>query len=132
MEIILRLGNLGLAKTHSYSKDPVEYYEIIRYYPNPYYGKENEYVKTEFGNYQIPGHQCFIDASCFKHPESCYTIGIFRQNNDEEPDFESVGSRIVVEPEEAQNLNLLLRHFYENNLWQNLKYDEKNIYYNTH
>lgn len=117
MEIIKRIGNLALAKTRSYSKEPVEYYEIVQYYPNPYYGKENEYIKTDFGNYQIPGHQCFIDASCFKNPESCYTIGIF-YTSEEEPDFKSVGSRIVLEPEEAHDLNHLLRYFYENKLWE--------------
>ena len=67
MEKILRQGNLALVKTQTYAKKPVDYYEIVQYYPNSYYGKENEYIKTDSGKYQIPGHQCFIDASCFKN-----------------------------------------------------------------
>lgn len=117
MEKILRQGNLALVKSQTYAKKPVDYYEIVQYYPNSYYGKENEYIKTDSGKYQIPGHQCFIDESCFKNPESCYTIGIF-YDSEEEPDFKSVGSRIVLEPEEAQDLNYLLKYFYENKLWK--------------
>lgn len=113
MEIIKRIGNLALAKTHSYGRNQEEYYEIVKYYPNPYYGKESEYVQTDLGNYAHPDYpHCFIDKTCFKNPESCYTIGIFEERDDDEPDFRSIGSRIVVEPSEINDLFMLIQLHY--------------------
>lgn len=125
MEIIQRIGNLALTKVQSYGKNREEYYEIVKFYPNHYFGKEHLYEKTEFGNYTLPGEpHCFIDASCFKNPESCYTIGVFEGQDDEEPDFRSVGSRIVVETEEISNLYALIRTFYINHLWEKTKRED--------
>jgi len=101
------------------------FFEIIKHYPNPYFGKEHEYEKTMWGNYVHPNHpHTFIDASCFKNSESCFTVGIFEENNEEEPDFRSVGSRIVVEPEEINHLHILVQHFYVNRLWEKEKRED--------
>lgn len=70
--------------------------EILCYYPNTYYGQENNtkkfskdelnpeyYVDLEYG--------CRVHEGCFKHPESCYVVAFVTR--DEEPNIVSVGDR---------------------------------------
>lgn len=52
-------------------------FEIVKYYPNDYYGTEDNYEKD--GNYYYDSSHIFrIHESCFKSKENCYTILIFR------------------------------------------------------
>lgn len=85
-----RIGNIAvspMAGDNNYS------YEILFYYPNPYYGRENEYVKNEkLGWYEYPDQpNVKIHSGCFKSPESCYVLAFI--TNGEEPDVVSVGLR---------------------------------------
>jgi len=91
-----RIGNVGARRMADY-----EYkYEIVLYYPNPFYGKESEYIqsdKPEFlckpsatGAY-IRTTGSYIHKDCFINPESCYVVA--RISNDDDPDVRSVGLR---------------------------------------
>jgi hypothetical protein len=56
-------------------------YHIIKWYPNEYYGAEDRMIKdgwekVEYSNneWAMKKDWSSIHASCFKNPESCYTI----------------------------------------------------------
>lgn len=68
--------------------------EIICYYPNPYYGNEDKYIKSQIDPdfYVYPDNpHCKVHISCFKNLESCYVVAFV--TNDEEPDIRTVGNR---------------------------------------
>lgn len=68
--------------------------EIVCYYPNPYYGNEDKYIKskTDPDFYIYPDNlYCKVHISCFKNPESCYVVAFV--TNGEEPDIRTVGDR---------------------------------------
>jgi len=55
-------------------------YDIILWYPNPYYGRDEEFPEDPLDNSfrlspEYPQHR--IHKSCFKNPESCFTIASF-------------------------------------------------------
>lgn len=66
----MRRNNLELRKVHNREK----MFEIVKWYPNTYYGKESDYDFD--GEWYKPkgsrGHS--ISPSCFANPESCYVI----------------------------------------------------------
>ena len=68
-------------------------WDILLHYPNPYWGKEKEYVKVEGTDYyEYPDNPyCRLHSGCFKHEESCYTLAFITDK--EEPDVVSVGMR---------------------------------------
>lgn len=54
-------------------------FEIVKYYPNSYYGTESNFEKQ--GEFYLDGtHSIRVHKSCFKSKENCYTILIFRYN----------------------------------------------------
>lgn len=54
-------------------------FEIVKYYPNSYYGAEANFEKE--GEFYLDGtHSIRVHKSCFKSKENCYTILIFRYN----------------------------------------------------
>lgn len=85
-----RIGNVAASPMNG---DEKYAYEILFYYPNPYYGHEKDYVKIEgMDYYEYPDHpNCKVHSGCFKNPESCYTVAFI--TNAEEPDVVSVGLR---------------------------------------
>ena len=78
-------------------------YHIIKWYPNEYYGAEERmieegYQKVDTGN----GEWCMrrdwssIHASCFKNPETCYSIATLEYSNGEGCcDLITVGTRVL-------------------------------------
>lgn len=88
-----RIGDIEFRSTRSWNGS--FYYEVVMYYPNGYYGHEDDYVFDEMRQmYHYKDNEfCFIDPSCFKHEESCYTLARFEKNSDDEYDIRSIGSR---------------------------------------
>jgi len=79
-------------------------YDIIKWYPNDYYGKEEKmveeegYERVEYGNggFGLKKDHHTIDSSCFKNSESCYTIAYLGYDDDEQCcDLTTVGPRLL-------------------------------------
>ena len=78
-------------------------YHIIKWYTNEYYGAEERmiaegYEKVDTGN----GEWCMrrdwstIHASCFKNPETCYTIATLHYDDGEGCcDMQTIGPRLL-------------------------------------
>lgn len=78
-----RIGNLKFRQT-SYLSEPPEHigYEICKFEPNNYYGRESEFIKD--GEYYRPDDKHYdfvkIHKSCFESPEISYTIASWKWN----------------------------------------------------
>ena len=75
----LRIGNMEF-KRSSYLIDPPDFpnWSIDCWYPNPLYGRENEYKKQ--GDFYIQESELYPirhHKSCFKKKETCYTVASF-------------------------------------------------------
>ena len=84
----MRLGNIEVRQIESdkYS------HEIVRWEPNPHYGKESNYTYNEdTGFYDDESGHMHFDPNCFKHPETCYVLAWI--TDDKEHDVHSVGKR---------------------------------------
>ena len=73
-------------------------YEIVKWQPNGYYGKEQEYIDNGWeltgGFYRL--NNTSISAGCFKNPETCYTIATLTYDADEYCcDLKTVGPRLL-------------------------------------
>ena len=78
-------------------------YEIVKWLKNDYYGAEQEmidkgYERVEYSNggfgFKKTSHT--IDGSCFKNPESCYTIASLKYSKGEGCcDLITVGTRLL-------------------------------------
>ena len=83
----MRLGNIEARRIESdkYS------HEIVKWSPNPRYGKESEFTYNETTGMYDNGEFHHIDPNCFKYPEtSCILAWI---TAGEEPDVHSAGKR---------------------------------------
>ena len=93
----MRKGNLEFRKCSYIGAPPNPIsYEICVWQPNMYYGKEQDYIKKN--NYYIPKDSIDkyfkIHKDCFKNPETCYQIGIFRYDkHDDMYEFSFCGDR---------------------------------------
>lgn len=83
-------------------------YEIILWYPNQYYGREEAmiedegYKRVEYdGDWGLSKNGYTVNSSCFKNPESCYVVA-WLEPNYKEPDINlvTVGSRLLELSEE--------------------------------
>lgn len=94
----LRIGVLEFGPSTYLCKPPKNpSWEIRFWYPNSYYGKKDEFESVGDGMY-IHKHSDSdwwrVHESCFKHPESCYTLGSFEWDDREEfYEFHFCGSR---------------------------------------
>jgi hypothetical protein len=101
-----RLGNMEVRNFYindegipvpaqSHLTDNFNFFEVIKFQKNPYYGKESEYEwKDEnlaYGKYP----NTFINKSCFKNPETNFMIAKWTNLNNDEcvPDLQFVGNR---------------------------------------
>ena len=86
-----RIGSLEfkpasyLLPKNKWPKHPA--WSIDMWIPNFYYGRDNEYPEDPNDNsYRLylkyPNHR--IHKSCFKHPETCFTLASFEYNEHEE------------------------------------------------
>jgi hypothetical protein len=78
-------------------------YEIIKWYTNDYYGAEErmisegwEKVTWDNGDWSMKRQNTQINSSCFKNPESCYTIATLEYSRGEDCcDMKTVGNRLL-------------------------------------
>lgn len=73
-------------------------YEIVKWFPNCYYGKEQEYVDNGYvlsgGFYR--NANVSISESCFENPESCCTVATLHYDDGEGCcDMHTIGSRLL-------------------------------------
>ena len=78
----MKINNLEFRKS-TYLGDEPEHpsYDIVLWYPNDYYGKEDKYIK-EGDWYRDPQFNFRIYKDCFKHPECCMTIACFKPDSE--------------------------------------------------
>lgn len=94
----VRHGNISLELRHSCLTDPDRTdYEILHYYPNPYYKREKDFVFDKDGEWahskKDPAHY-HVHRDCFKREQSCYVVAFLEWNSaGDEFDIRSVGSR---------------------------------------
>lgn len=91
----------------SYEGPNFSHFEIVKWEPNPYFAKYDDYIKDGYeesfgGDFlQKDGHS--IQKTFFDKPESCYVIAYWVDINHDEmtPDLKFVGSRpFDLEPQE--------------------------------
>lgn len=108
----IRIGNIAVITSKSL-KD-VEYYDIVKYYPNEYYGKEDEYVLIADDMYchkDDTNLRYRVHKSCFAHKECCYSIAHI--NDVDDCEIVSVGSRMIeLSKQEWLDLKDVLDVFY--------------------
>lgn len=80
-----RIGDLAFIKATYFSKElECPAWDIVQYYPNPYYGKESEYNVDETGEwYYKESIYARTHKSCFKHKEGCITLASFEYDSHE-------------------------------------------------
>lgn len=114
-----RIGNLEFAPAsyllpkEKWPENPA--WHIDYWYPNGYYGRENEYEKD--GDWYIDPKFRFgrIHKDCFKNPQSCMAIASFTYNNHEGYyELEFVGDRpLGITKEEREIFWDLLKYGFE-------------------
>ena len=77
------------------NKPPFVSYDIVKWYPNLYYGKENEYIKLNHEFYCYSKNaSCRIHKNLFKNKELCIVLATFRYDYQEECyNLEFIGDR---------------------------------------
>lgn len=106
------MKRIELRKTKAVFGDNREYYEIVAWYPNPDYNKQDEYIflggdvycSKEYPNWVVHGN------SCFTMKELCYTLCYW----DKSGELKIVGSRILDEGVDWIALKELLKEGFEN------------------
>jgi hypothetical protein len=119
----------------SYEGPKFSHFEIVKWEPNPYYGKYDDYIKDGYeesfgGDFlQKPGHS--IQKTFFDKPESCYVIAYWVDMDHDEmsPDLKFVGSRpFELDPQEKvyfMQLAEITQKEIENQLRQNEEDEEE-------
>lgn len=97
------------------------YYEIVKFEPNPYYGKEHEYTyDEEEGSYYKGDERVRISPSCFKNAETCYVIASLDVDKHEylEHNIISVGNRpFELNEDEMTDYIDICKYTYETDKW---------------
>ena len=78
-------------------------YEIIKWFTNEYYGAEEKMIADGWEHVEVDGKfhglrkdNYTITASCFKNPESAYTVATLHYNDDEGCcNMTTVGTRLL-------------------------------------
>lgn len=126
MELPFRIGNVELRQAETLAwknKESKYYYDIVFWYPNSYYGKEDEFdYDARKCMYRSRGeHGYWVDPACFKHKESCYSLARLIPDSklDDEHDIESVGSRpFNLDPKDLSDYLSVVKYSYEH--WKEL------------
>lgn len=92
----IRLGNIEC-------RFGQERYEIVKWSPNSYFGAEEKmlaegYERVEYagGGFKFEKPYTTIDGSCFKNPESAYTIATLHYDEGEGCcDMMTIGTRLL-------------------------------------
>lgn len=119
----MRIDNLSLDKATYLGKTPEHItYQINRWLPNDYYGKEKDYIKVNdefYQNLDTPKYR--IHKSCFVSPEISFTIAAFRWYKDK-------GYILEFETDEPMRLNYSERQVFWKLLEEGFKILSKNGY----
>lgn len=99
----IRINNIGARPPVYIGKSPKDAHRtlsIVKYYPNQYYGKLEEYLADGWvyvdDNTRIKKNNCSISASMFNLEESCMSIADIEYDPSEGcTDLETVGERIL-------------------------------------
>lgn len=77
------------------NKPPFVSYDIVKWYPNPYYGNEKNYIKLNHEFYCYPNNTgCRVHKDLFKSKELCIVLATFRYESQEECyNLEFIGDR---------------------------------------
>jgi len=78
-------------------------YEIIKWYPNAYYGTEERMIEEGWERVEVNGEyhgmrkdNCTVTASCFVNPESAYTVATLEYHKSEGwCNMKTVGTRLL-------------------------------------
>lgn len=106
------MKRLELRKTRTVLGDNKEYYEIVAWYPNPDYNKQDKYIPLGGDVYRSKKYPNWVvhGNSCFTMKELCYTICYW----DKSGELKIVGSRILDEGVDWIALKELLKEGFEN------------------
>lgn len=99
----VRINNIEFRKYTS-TKTTKPLYEIVKWEPNPYYGKKQQYLdndyKLNFEGWGLTKDGHTIDLKFFDNVEGCFTIA-FIEKGSESWELRSVGERLLdLTPEE--------------------------------
>ena len=94
--------------------DGKEYYEIVQWYPNKLYGKQDEYLKLDDGRYKHPDFNFYYCEASFKEEKYCYTVCYFKYDS-HVGDIKCilVGDRILNEEVDWIKLRELMKEGFE-------------------
>ena len=113
-----RVGNLSISVA-TYLCEAPEHpsYHINMWYPNGYYGREDEYEYHEDGEYYTKKDDTFgyvrISKDCFSHPESSFAIASFNSDKEGYYELSYIGSRPIEylkTEEEIRNFRELVKY----------------------
>lgn len=113
-----RIGNLEFRKA-SYLLPEDEWpenpaYDIIYWYPNCYYKRENEFIKD--GDWYLYPDNPYsrVHKDCFKNEQSCFSIAFFNIDSEGTYELRFVGDRpLNITLEERDIFWKLIKYGYE-------------------
>lgn len=119
----MRIDNLEYRKCSYLGPEPEHCgWEICKWEPNDYYGKESEFTKD--GEFYRPNNEHYdfmkIHKDCFKRPEISYTIASWEWNDHESCyELEFIGDRpLNLDLESWKTFKSLLEYgFHQLNSW---------------
>ena len=115
MKQIVRMG--AFEARESISLRGVPYLEVVKWIDNPLYHKYNDFEWMD--NNQMfrskTNGKYFVDANTLANKESCFTLLTMDYNQGAEPEYKSVGTRIVehVNAEELNDFNACIIEMYK-------------------
>lgn len=109
----LRIGSIAVEPMF----DGKYAYNIFHYYPNPYYKREGDFIKSKTmpGFYEDTRYEhWYIHEDVFKSEESKYTLAFI--TDEEEPNVISVGTKAwQLSVEDTFNFKALLNYIFNEN-----------------
>ena len=116
-----RINDIEFRATKSFVDNTVYYYEIVKWYDNPWYKKENDFEKR--GDRYVHKEYNFfgVEEKTFRIKECCYTLAIFRNRDGEmEPDLTTVGDRVAkLEDNEIMDFFTIMRYGFDKIISEN-------------
>lgn len=112
----IRVGNIEARNPTYLDNRETKDIDIVCWEPNSYYSKEDEYLWDEDGIAHPRNRPyIYIYPSCFKNPETCYTVATFIYN-EKEPCYNLTytGFRpFELSEKDAQDFSYILKYLYK-------------------
>lgn len=106
------MEGLELRKTKSVFGE--EYLEIVQWYKNTLYGKEEDYIKQPNGLYKHLNFEFYVHKNIFEQEYSCYTVCYFIYNRDkDEVELKMVDDRLLNDDVDWIRLRVLIKEGFE-------------------